>query len=211
MTTLKLLSLSVRRNPWSAEHQLSGGNGSSHSSQSRGSIYRTLSGPGPPPYAIDNVSEVLHQQPHRHYYQRAQWTAHGTYSGSVTMPRLKNQKVYTAPYGNHVGTAPSPIVVAPSCRSSVSALAAGSNGAAIHKHRPKFCDPISAVHSGCSTSRTSSDRPATPHSLSTTDGIIDPCGGHCKTFERCCHYLLQVSFSSIPSHGHDFRNHMTNE
>lgn len=97
---------------------------------------------------------------------------------SLTIPRQKSHQLYSGYLER-----------APSVRMNPVVLPKGH-----HQTSTKFFDRATFImNSGCSTSRTSSDRPMTPISLSTTDGIVDPCGGHCRTFERCCHYLLQVS------------------
>ncbi|XP_065208981.1 uncharacterized protein LOC135837582 [Planococcus citri] len=37
-------------------------------------------------------------------------------------------------------------------------------------------------------------RPTSANSNLSTEGIVYPCGGHCRTFERCFHYFLQFFF-----------------
>lgn len=155
------------RNPWLLEQQGSGIVPSSNSSQGRAPTYCTLSGPGPPMYS-DNVSE----QRLKYYHTQPD-------TKSLTIPRQKSHQLYSG-YLERVPSVRMNPVVLPKDH---------------HQTSTKFFDRATFImNSGCSTSRTSSDRPMTPVSLSTTDGVVDPCGGHCKTFERCCHYLLQAIF-----------------
>lgn len=154
------------RNPWILDRQYAANTNtisSTNSLQSRVPAFCTVSGPGPPIYQGNASEQQLRCSPMQLANVR-----------SMTMPRLPGQKLY-----------PAYVERAPSVR---------TNPTSVPRTRtPKYFDHVSGLNSGCSTSRTSSDRPITPVSLSTTDGIVDPCGGHCRTFERCCRYLLQVS------------------
>ncbi|XKL68642.1 hypothetical protein PGB90_006411 [Kerria lacca] len=153
------------RNPWLADQNYSGNVFSSNSLQRERLPFSRTLSGPGPPRYRESVVET-----HTKCYPQ-------NHAKSMTMPHLKGPKMYSS-YVQRV----------PPARVNITAVP-------VTNSRPLLFDHVSAVNSGCSTSRTSSDRPITPVSLSTTDGIVDPCGGHCRTFERCCHHLLQILFA----------------
>lgn len=175
-------------------HHLTNAVSSSNSSQGVTATYCSIDGPGPPLNCClgSTDANLTRCYTPQHTCEIPNGRISAVYAQQHQQPPLK-QFVVT---DNNIQYYPDNYASLPQCFTNAN-YAAAVNVYNNEYHREDATtvpfigeNALTVIES----SNRSSDRPASPVSISTTDGVVAPCGGHCRTFEKFCHYFLLVSF-----------------